>query len=413
MPDTDLNLTVDVTGNTASIATDYSSTGITAGHVQIVKVAWGDANTTRRVTNAYPLPVDIRTVTATLAVTGSVGGLGNFKIVNGLSGSSTIPLIVAGTTSSSYPAVQISGNIQGVTNGIQLGVTGTVSVGNTYIYVQGISGGAPVAITGGRRLNSSTDSITVSGTVGITGGRYLLQGYDGVRVFGGNNGETMIPVTIRDGSGNSIGSSGGALNVNLVGSGFTATVNVATLIGICQANQAIPLFIAGATAGPAVRVKGLGSGDAVPVVWSSAQPVSVSGAVTVDLDAINTKLATIQTQLTDLQTKANNISTISTKLTSGVNTVSTKPGQVYYGSLIIPSANTTFAQSTALYSGITIKASSTNSTIDVVVSGNAPGDDTGYPLSAGQSLFVETNNLQNIKFSSSSTYPIVINYIAS
>jgi len=411
MPDIDTNITVDITGNTASIATDYSTSGVTNSHVQIVKMAWGPAETTSRVTTSAPLPVDIRTVTATLGITGSVGGIGNFRMINGLSGSSTIPLVVSGTTSSSFAPVQINGYVQGVTNGIRLGITGNVSVlGN--VYVQGVTGGIELGITGGRRLNSSTDSVTVSGTVGITGGRYLLPGYDGVRIYGGNNGETMIPVTLRSGSGASIGSSGDALNVNIVGSGFTATVNVGTIIGICQANQNVPLFIAGATTGPAVRVKGLGSGDAVPVIWSTAMPVSVSGQVAVDLNAVNASIVQVQSQLQDIQTKCSDIENIYNKVANGINTISQKPGQVYIGVLDITSALTTFPTSTALYSGVTIRAATSNLTKDVLISGNGEGND-GYPLSSGQSIFIETNNLQNLFFESSNTYPIRIHYIAS
>lgn len=423
MTDIDPNLPIDVTGNTASIATDYSTSGVTNAHVQIVKVAYGDANTTQRVTTSYPLPVDIRTITATVGVTGSVGGLGNFKIINGISGGATgtvLPLVVAGTTSTSYAAVQINGFVQGITNGVGVGVTGTVSVGNT-IRIQGITGGLEVGITGGRRLSSSTDSVTVSGTVGITGGRYLLPGYDGVRIYGGNSGETMIPVTLRDGTGNSIGSSGGALNVNLVGAGFTATVSVGTIIGICQANQAVPLFIAGATTGPAVRVKGLGSNDAVPVVLEGTNSVAVSGPVTVDLNETLTKLDTISTNTGVISTVNTNVENIYNKINSGdgVNTRPVKPGQVYYGYLTIGpgGVSVTFDESTALYSGVTIKAASSNGTKDVIVAGNASGGagpDSGFPLSAGQTIFIETNNLQNIYFENwSATGTLKIHYIAS
>jgi len=411
MPDIDTNVTVDITGNTAAIATDYSTSGITNGHVQIVKMAWGPANSSSRVTTSTPLPVDIRTVTATLGVTGSVAGLGNFRVLNGLSGTSSIPLIVSGTTSGVYAPVQINGNVSGVTNGIPLTVTGGVNIrGN--VYVQGVTGGIEIGITGGRRLNSGTDSVTVSGTVGITGGRYLLPGYDGVRVYGGNNGETMIPVTLRDGTGSSIGSSGGALNVNVVGAGITATVSVGAIVGICQANQAIPLFIAGATTGPAVRIKGLGASDAVPVVWSTAMPVSVNGQVSVDLNAIYSSIDMVQSQLDDIAAKCSNIESIYNKVANGVNTISQKPGQVYIGTLIINTPLTTWDTSTALYSGVTIKAATSNTGRDVMIDGNGEGN-AGYPLSAGQSIFIETNNLQNLFFSSSGIYPVTIHYIAS
>ena len=223
------------------------------------------------------------------------------------------------------------------------------------------------------RLSSSTDSVTVSGTVGVTGGRYLLPGYDGVRIYGGNSGETMIPVTLRDGSGAAISSTSGALNVNLVGSGFTATVSVGAIVGICQADQAVPLYVAGATAGPAVRVKGLGSGDAVPVIWSSALPVSVNGQVTVDLNSVYNSLTSIQNELDQIKTNSEKIETIYNKLTTGINTVLQKPSQTYIGTLTISSAQTTFSASTALYSGITIKAATTNTGKDVLIKGDYMG----------------------------------------
>ena len=62
MPDTDPNLTIDVTGNTGSIATEWVTTGgITNAHVQIVKLAWGDTNTATRVKTSTPLPVSVLT----------------------------------------------------------------------------------------------------------------------------------------------------------------------------------------------------------------------------------------------------------------------------------------------------------------------------------------------------------------
>jgi hypothetical protein len=61
---------------------------------------------------------------------------------------------------------------------------------------------------------------------------------------------------------------------------------------------------------------------------------------------------------------------------------------------------------------VTIRAATSNLTKDVLISGNGEGND-GYPLSSGQSIFIETNNLQNLFFESSSTYPIRIHYIAS
>jgi hypothetical protein len=420
MPDIDTNLTVDVTGNTAAIATDYSTTGITNSHVQIVKLAWGPANTTSRVSTSAPLPVDIRTVTATLGITGSVSGIGNFRMLNGLSGSTTLPIIVSGTTSSVYAPVQVNGYVQGVTNGVRLGVTGSVSVlGN--LNVQGVTNGVEIGITGGRRLNSTTDSVTVSGTVGVTGGRYLSSSTDFVRIYGGQSGETMIPVTLRDGSGASISSTGGALNVNLVGSsGITATVTINPLVGISQADPTKPLTVQGTTASYPVRVHGLGTNNAVPVTFEGSNSVAISGPVTVDQTEVLGRLDTVITNTALTSTLNTTATNIYNKINSGdgVNTRPVKPGQVYYGHLTVAGTGTkvSFPTSTALYSGLTIKAATSNGARDVIVSGNNGGtsQDDGYPLSAGQTIFIETNNLQNISFQNWNTgTTLKIHYIAS
>lgn len=420
MPDIDTNLTVDITGNTAAIATDYSTSGITNGHVQIVKMAWGPASTTTRVTTDNPLPVNIRTVTGTLGVSGSMSGTGNFRVINGLSGSMTVPMIVSGTTSTSFVPVQINGTVQGVTNGVLVGVTGTVNLRNTSFNVQGVTGGIEIGITGGRRLNSSTDSVTVSGTVGVTGGRFLSSSSDFVRIYGGQAGETMIPVTLRDGSGRAIGSSGGALNVNLVGAGITATVTVSPLVGICQADRGTPITIEGTTTAYPVRVHGLGTSNSVLVSLAGSNSVSISGPVTVDQTDVLGKLDTVITNTAVTSSVNTTATNIYNKINSGdgINTRPVKPGQVYYGHLTVSGTGSkvSFPTSTALYSGITIKAASTNGARDVVVSGNNGGtsQDDGYPLSAGQTIFIETNNLQNVSFQNWNTgTTLKIHYIAS
>lgn len=420
MPDIDTNLTVDVTGNTAAIATDYSTSGITNSHVQIVKLAWGPADTSSRVTTSAPLPVDIRTVTATLGITGSVGGLGNFRVLNGLSGSTQLPLVVSGTTSGAYSAVQINGTVQGITNGILVGVTGTVNIRNSTFNVQGVTNGIEIGITGGRRLSSSTDSVTIVGTVGVTGGRVLLPSTDGIRIYGGQSGETMIPVTLRDGSGNSISSTSGALNVKIIGAGITATVSVSPIVGISQADRTIPLVIEGISSANPVRVWGLGTENSVPVTFVGSNSVSVSGPITVDQTETHGRLDSIITNTAQISAVNSTATNIYNKINSGdgINTRPVKPGQVYYGYLLVPASGTkvSFPSSIGLYSGVTIKASASNGTRDVIVSGNNGGtsQDDGYPLSAGQSIFLETNNIQNISFQNwNSGTTLKIHYIAS
>ena len=416
MPDIDQNVTIDITGNTASIATDYTTSGVTNAHVQIVKLAFGSETTATRVTTSAPLPVDIRASNATVGITGSVGGLGDFKVRNATSGNNNIPIIVSGITSTSYPPVQINGTVQGITNGILAGITGTITARDN-LRIQGLTSGYPIAITGGRPLTSGTDTVGVTGTVTISGGRYLGQTTDNVRIFAGSDGATLIPVVMRDSYGNLIGSSGGALNVNLIGAGITATVSVSTLIGICQPNQTVPLFIAGGTAGPAVRIKGsFGGSEAVEVGWNSPQTVKTSSGFPLDVN-VNSVIAAINTlrdgKLTDIEANTAIIEDIYTRINSNTNGINaniisfTRPGSVFTGRINVTTA-TLVLPSQTLKTGVTLKTDAAN-TSNIIIRG--AGSAEGYPLGIGETLFIETNNLNTISVSATTTG--ILYYIAS
>ena len=401
MPDRDQNIDIEFTpnGSTGSIATDFPTSGVTNAHVQIVKVCWGEPSEANRVTTSAPLPVNIISGT-TLEVSGIVGGTGSFVVVNNPSS----VFRVAGYTGG--VPVSITGNIQGTTSGILVGVTGTVSVGNTYMFVQGVSGGYPLAITGGRGLSAATDSVTVSGTVGITGGRYLLPAFDGVKVYSSTAG-TTIPVQLW-GSGGAVGMSGTALNVNLVGAGLTATVSVSAIVGISQADPTVPLYVSGATAGPAVRVKGGLTGGAVEVGWSSALPVSISGAVSGisfsdanivnSLTTINNNINTVKGYVTDVVTNTQNIKDripgggVFTTLTT-INL----PSTVVTGEVSLPVTGETTLASRVLGSGVSVKAPLANAG-DVKI--RAVGSSGNYYLSKGETIFIPVDNLNQLVFSS-------------
>jgi len=423
MPDTDPNLTIDVTGTTGSIATEWvTSGGITNAHVQIVKLAWGDANTATRVRTSTPLPVTVISNSSTLGISGTVFGAGNFKIVNGISGATTGAITVQGTTAAGTTPVQISGFIQGMTTGIKVGITGDMTVTNT-VTVQGLSGGTEIGITGGRRLNYLTDSVTVNGTVGVSGGRYLLPATDGVKVYSGIDGGSTLSFKIYDSSGNSIGSNSGALNVNLVGAGITATVSVAAIVGISQADQSVPLFVAGATAGPAVRIKGGLTGGIVEVGWSSALPVSIDPSTALNLtfedsnivtelnDIQNDYLNNIKTAITTIQTDINLIKgRLSDTKTYTTNTSLIMPTTAYTGTIVLD-ANGTSTQifsgsSTTLKNGITVKSlaavSGTNTSLIKITAntGGLTGSAAPYYLSPGESVFLSIDNTNRLTFAS-------------
>lgn len=399
--DRDQNIDIEFTpgGNTGSIATDYPSSGVTNAHVQIVKVCWGDPTEANRVTQTAPLPVEIISGN-TLEVSGIMGGTGTFTVVN----SATSPFRIAGSTGAIL--VGVTGTIQGISGGTPMGITGSVTVGNTYFRMMGVSGGYPVAITGGRGLCAATDSITVSGTVGVTGGRYLLPAFDGVKIYSSSAG-TTIPVQLWSGS-TALGVSGNALNVNIVGAGLTATVTVGTIIGISQADPTFPLYVSGATAGPAVRIKGGLTGGAVEVGWSSALPVSISGSIGgisfSDTNIVNS-LSTVNSNVTTISNTANNILTqaqnISTKLPStGTFKTSTSlvlPSSVYTGVVDLGVTGDVQLAGYTLSSGVTIKALASNAG-DIRIRGASSS--SGYALSKGESIFVAVDQLNRLIFSS-------------
>jgi hypothetical protein len=411
MPDIDPNITIDITGNTAAIATDYVTSGLTNSHVQLIKLVYGNSTSATRVSTTTPLPVQIYN-SSTLTVTGSFAGIGNIRIANGVSGASTIPLVVSGTTASGYTPVQINGYVQGITSGVPVGITGFVSIREGG-RVQGITNGSPIAVTGGRYLSYSTDSVTVTGSVAVVGGRILLQGTDSVRVYG-SDGSTGIQSRIYDASGNSIGSSGGALNVNVTNAAFgiTATVSIGTLVGISQADQTVPFFVAGATAGPAVRVQGTSS-EELPVTWSSAKPVTVSNNISIN--DINLLSSINALPVSAIKTNTDNLTSINNLLSgTGVNAKIVsfdRPGTVHTGSIGVTAGVAITPPSNTLRTGVTLKAASTN-TIDVLIKGNGTNSAFAYPLSPADILFVETGNLSNLSFFVSAG-SATVHYIAS
>jgi len=403
MPDTNANLTVDITGNTAAIATDY----VNSTHFQVSKIAWGDTGAANRVTTSNPLPVDIRLATATIGITGSVGGLGNFKIINGLSGSTAVPLVISGTTNSSYAQVQINGNVQGTTNGVLLGITGNVNIPNGITIYGGSTFSLinPIGITGGRRLAFATDSVSITGsTVSVSYLPPSNKNYDTIAIYNSAGG-TYIPVMLRDGSGNSLGSSGGALNVNIIGAGITATISVSAVVGVSQSS---PFYIAGATVGPEVRIVGTqGASKAIPVVivtdaGALSNKVVVDGLVAVNLESVNTNILTVDSKLSSIISNTNNMynsmisggitgDPVQTKITS-----ITRPSTVYTGTrtLGLTFGNNITLTSQNLNTGITVK---NKSAVDINIQGNGTTNNS-YALSSGEILFIESNNLNNISF---------------
>jgi len=230
------NLLVAVDGDQAVIGTDiYSSAGLTA-HAQVMKVAWGNDATVTRATTTTPLPVQVFGLTGTLAtvtVTGAVRGLGVFTVGN-TAGS---PVHVTGG---------VNAFIYGVTGATPVTVTGSVNI-NAPVGITGT-----VNVTGGRYLNSTTDSILVGGTVARNWN--LTNATDNIKVYAPDGG-TTFSVRIVGAGGSVIGSSGDALNVNMINAGISANITIGSTINVQNAAGTV-ITIAGTAGGTPVPVSG-------------------------------------------------------------------------------------------------------------------------------------------------------------
>jgi hypothetical protein len=411
------NIEITIVDGTAVIATDYGtsgSSGFTAAHAQIAKIAWGNVDSTYRASEEYPLPVKIYGVTgSTFTISGTISGTGDFYVRT----NPTIPLIVKGSTFSTDAPVGISGAVQGVSGGVAVGVTGSVSVLNN-VAVFGVSGATAIGITGGRRLNSATDSVTVYGNVGISGGFQLLAADDSVSVYG-PGGSTWIHTNIYSGN-TAIGLSGDALKVAVTNTGFTFSVSLSSTVGITNDTSTSAIRIqgyTGATGGYPVTIKGSMAGGAVEVAANTALPVGVTGTVEINDTDLLDKIETLKTNINTVATNAAYVLDILNLMnTSGngakviVNSI-TKPSRIINGQKSLTSTPVNISTDT-LKTGITLKSPITN-TVDIFIGNTVSvSATTGYILSPGESIFLEVSTLASI-FVRTATATATLAYIGS
>lgn len=418
------NISITTYDGNATLATDYgtSGTGVTAAHVQLAKLAWGSESITKRVSETNPLPVYLygTSGSAAIGITGTVTGTGGvFPITNTRNGF----LIVGGPTAGftfGYNPVQVSGYVQGTTNGVLVGVTGTVRL-NQNLSVQGITNGVLVGVTGGRILNKNTDSVTVFGNVGISGGLALTAGTNSISVWGSDNG-TKVLSRIYASDGTTLGYSGDALNVNVVGAGITATVTINPVVGVTNGNG-LPLKICGSgvTTDAAVIVQGRLAGGALEVGAVTAIPVGVTGTVTIDdtdiIDSLESTSKPLITNLVSIKTNTATLSSINEKLNTGIVqskiTEIVKPTKFVNGKKDLTTTATAISASVTIKIGVHVKAPLTNT--DTIYIGSTtlvttPTD--GFPLEPGESIFIEIDNPNKIYARSASTGQRVT-YLAS
>lgn len=419
MPDTDKDLTIDISGNTASIASDYlyvNGASASPAHVQIVKMMWGASAEAFRVSQNTPLPINIYSTnpSAVMGISGSVSG--NITVTNTGTGGSFV--YVKGSTGYQLP---VTGNIQGVTNGVLVGVTGTLRVTQPLIVGGAGSSGAtvnPIAITGGRYLSSSNDSVAVTGSVTISGGRYLNSVTDTVSVLGSDLGSKVL-TRLYDSSGVTLNSTSNALNVYLTNAGFTATVTIGATVGV-QNTTGTALNVTGYTGAYPITVQGE-NGGAIEVTATTPLDVNVTNGLTIDdTDIVNALTVTTNpliSTLTDIKTNTGVISSIKTDITNGnlraKITEITKPSKVASATKNISANVTQVEANSPIKIGVTVKAHSTNTDFIYVGGSNLVTNSTdGYPLEAGESLFIECSNI-NAVYARSNSGIQKLSYIGS
>jgi hypothetical protein len=331
------------------------------------------------------MPVDIMSIGgfSGAASNFNVAGVGQFFVGNTL-GSSLI-VVGAGITNTSYSPVSVYGKIEGITNGVLVGITsGPLNIANTSFGVYGIAGGTAIAIsgtitvTGERYSSSSTDSVSV---VGISMGSSSLVDYskDSVKIRG-SSGELYVPTRLYYGA-TAIGTSGDALKVYMVDSGLTLNVSVSATVGVTNGSNGSLKIQGGSTADNPLYIKFYDASTTIPVRLGTTQ----------------------DTQLTTIKTNTDKIININDKLTSNTFNVrvveSPRPRNVLSGSQVPTTSPQPLASTSSiiLRSGINIKSPITNtSTIFVGSSVIVANKAAAYPIEPGESLFIECDNITSL-----------------
>ena len=273
---------------------------------------------------------------------------------------------------------------------------------NSSIGIYGISGATAIAITGGRYLNNTTDSVKsisyltgLSLTTGLVGSTT-----DSVRIFG-SSGEKYIPTVLNYVSGNTlygVGMSGDAIKVSIQNAGFTFTVNLSTSIGVTNGSES-PLKIQGGTAGDNPVLIKYYNNSSVPVTISSAIQTEITNLGTTFTDKLQSIISELKGSTGNVTAIRNNtdiISTINDKLsTNGISvkvTEVSKPTRIQNDRKVFTSTSVSALTTSGLKlkSGVNLKAPAVNtSTVYVGSDTIISNKDAAYPLEPGESLFIE------------------------
>jgi len=383
MADTNRNINIDISGDTANMATDYGLSGVSLGdaHVGISKIVWGDHTEGNRVTLSNALPVLLTGSTGPIEIRGRISGesgeavwtknfIENLGPPDGVVGYNQIGdghavhfIAVAGNTSGRGEGamIAVTGSVQGPVNNtdaLPIRVTGGVDLRNSMVSQRGLYGtsgegiivqggyagltatvagevypgygfGVPIAVTGGRRLGVM-DVVTVTGSVDTDGGRTITSSTDSIKVFG-HDGQNRVITTLKASEdGATAGFSGDALKVAIVNAaeGITFSIAVQNTMGVTNDTMP-PLRVQGYTAGAGadpVIVRGENAG-ALEVYSTSGINANITNS-SLDINdtdivsALEDSTKPLNTNLTGIKSGTDMLSVIRNDITSGTMSAS-------------------------------------------------------------------------------------------
>jgi len=520
-------------GLSYDIASDFNTSGISADvHVPINKMSWGGNTITNRVTELYPLPVQmffatgggstgaivgedgsIKVDTGAITITGPVGITGQLgttygvpvRRVNGgpvgytgnlgyvvdasITGSSNIDTISVQGISGAFPVGITVGTLDtarltfgpvGYTGNLGYSydpaVTGSVNIDS--VSVQGVSGGHLVGITVGtiqsyntRILNSavgytgtsvtSTDFVTMQGIssgypVSVTGDvavsatdldiRDLTSGTDSVSVYSSDGGATLA-VNLAQVAGSNIGVSGDALKVAVTNAGLSLQADIGAEVYVMNPTGATQgLIVSGSTDINAEPVHITPDGGSIIVTATNLNTRNLNYG-TDSVTVSETNLPTISTNVSSIKNSATNINSSISKQTTSIETLKSTvdglqslisnlnstvstiegrkrmhvsamtnvPSTVSSGKAVVSPTGTQLKTPgvVSLTSGVYIKSNAGNSaTVFVGDAKILQSASNGYPLEAGEQLFLAVDDPGNI-YAISSTGSQVLHFVGS
>jgi hypothetical protein len=323
--DNDPNVQIESGGITFMVATDTVLFYGATAHFQYMKLAYGPTGSASIVSASNGLPVNV---------------------------------IAGGITAN---LVGFCGAVQGIPGGTPVEVSGTVyatGISSAPVFVRTFTG-SQVEVTGGRNLSRVTDSVSVWGPGGLT----------------------YVYTNIVGASMNSVGVSGDALKVAIIGAGFTASVTLSSIVGVTND---------GATNG--LRIQGMSGGTSVAT--------TVGNTLNVNENNIINGVTALYSKLNDLYSAISSFGVI-------------RPSGIVTG--LVSNVTTSMLQlSVTGYTctnGVNIKASSSNT--DLIYVGNTGvGTNLGYILDPGDEFLLNIDNLNKIYVRSKSGTQ-VLSYLAT